>query len=291
MQVTTGKAGGDLMAQTVGLPASAADRARRAQVALVDPPGGAGPAALPVAPARIGVVIADGQGLVRAGLHALLEGEEDIEVLGEAADAHEAMAVARRLRPAVLIVDITLPGDDGGIEVAQRIGADCELAATHTVIVSAQDSDEDLFAALRAGADAFIFKGSGSGELIHAVRAVAAGDGALSPSVARRLIDEFAALPETYGPLPNELEELTPRELEVVALVAAGMTNLEIAEHLVVSPATAKTHVSRALRKVHARDRAQLVILAYESGLVAPRNPNSPRPKEPAWLAADPSSS
>jgi DNA-binding NarL/FixJ family response regulator len=231
------------------------------------------------APAPIGVVIADGHALVRAGFRALLVAQPDVAVLGEAAGVEEALGLARRTRPTILLMDIGLPG---GLWATRRMAADPDLTGVQIVVLTACDSDEYVLGALRAGVSGFLLKDTGPSELVGAVRAVAAGHAVLSPSVARRLMDEFAALPDPNGPVPEQLEELTPRELEVVALVAGGMSNQEIAEYLVVSPATAKTHVSRALCKLGARDRAQLVTLAYESGLVLPaprrRSPPGVRP-------------
>jgi DNA-binding NarL/FixJ family response regulator len=219
----------------------------------------------------IAVVIAHRHGLMLAGLSALLHGNPDITVVAEAGDADEVIALMPVVHPAVLIMDIGLPGLDG-LDVVRRIASDPALDGVRTVILSDGDADELLLPALRAGAaGALLDQDADVTQVVGAVRAVAAGEGFLSPNVARRLIDEFAALPDTGRPSPEQLDELTPRELEVVSLVARGMTNSEIAEQLVVTPATAKTHVSRALLKVHARDRAQLVTLAYECGLVVPR--------------------
>jgi DNA-binding NarL/FixJ family response regulator len=238
--------------------------ARRAELSLV---GATQPRRLSPESAPIGVVIADAQALVRAGFRALLEAQADVAVLGEAEDFDEAIETARRLSPAVLLIDSALDGAG----VARRVATDPELAGVQVVMLSRHASDGSMLDALRSGVSGFLLKDTRPGQLLDAVRAAAAGESFLSPKVARRLIDELAALPETTRPSPQLLDELTPRELEVVALVAGGMSNREIAEHLVLSPATAKTHVSRALRKLDARDRAQLVTLAYESGLVAPR--------------------
>jgi DNA-binding NarL/FixJ family response regulator len=227
-------------------------------------------AAVAAAPQAIRVVIADGQPLVRAGLQALLESQDDVTVVGQAADGDEAVALARQARPDVLLVDSELPGLDG-VELARRVLAEPELAGVRIVFLSACDTDERLLPALRAGIRGFLLKDGRVDQLADAVRAVAAGDAALAPSVVGRLIAELAAQPDVRRHTPEQLEELTPREREVVALVAAGLSNSEIAEHLVVSPATAKTHVSRALCKMRARDRAQLVRLAYETGLVVAR--------------------
>src|SRR4051794_4747695 len=223
---------------------------------------------------EIRVLIAYGDTLARAGLQALLEVEADIAVAGFAADGEEAVAMAREILPDVLLMDITLPGVDG-VEVTRRIVSDPETAGVSLVILSASEQDEEVFAALRAGASGFLLRDTDTSELIRGVRAVAGGEAALAPSVVRRVIAEFASQPDPRLPNPEQLDELTPREREVMALVAAGLTNDEIAEHLVISRATAKTHVSRALRKLHARDRAQLVTLAYETGLVLPRQPTA----------------
>ena len=217
------------------------------------------------------IAIADGQALVRAGLRALFESEEDIAVVAEAADGGQAVALVAKMRPDVVLIDIGLPGTDA-VEVTGEISADRKPGGPGVMIIAAQADDERLFAALRAGASGFLLKDTDATAFVEAVRVVASGDALLSPSITRRLIAEIAAQPDPNRPSPEQLEDLTAREREVVALVAAGLSNQEIAERLVVSPATAKTHVSRALYKVHARDRAQLVALAYETGLVTPRN-------------------
>ena len=243
----------------------------RTDLALVDPFDPVQPGGSIAAGAATGVVIAHRHALVRAGLCALLDGNPEITVVGEAGDAAGVLALTPSARPAVLLMDIGLPGlgELGGV---QAIAADPALAGMPIVMLSDGDADDLLWPALRAGVTGVVLaEDVDATELAGAVRAVAGGEGFLSPNVARRLIDEFVALPDTDRPSPEELDELTPRELEVVSLVARGMTNSEIAEHLVVSAATAKTHVSRALCKVHARDRSQLVTLAYESGLIVPR--------------------
>ncbi|MDT4918286.1 MAG: hypothetical protein QOH89_2986 [Pseudonocardiales bacterium] len=227
-------------------------------------------AAVCAAPHAIRVVIADGQPLVRAGLRALLESQDDIAVVGEAADGTEAAVLAREARPDVLLVDSELPGLDG-VELARHVLADPELGGVRILVLSACDTDEHVLPALRAGIRGFLLKDGRLDQLADAVRSVAGGDAALAPSVVRRLMAELVAQPDVRRHTPEQLEELTAREREVVALVAGGLSNREIAEHLVVSPATAKTHVSRALCKMHARDRAQLVRLAYETGLVVAR--------------------
>jgi DNA-binding NarL/FixJ family response regulator len=223
---------------------------------------------------EIRVLIAYGDVLARAGLHALLDAEPDIAVAGSAADGSEAVALAAEIHPDVLLMDMTLPGVDG-VEVARQIVADPDTSGVSLLILSASEQDEEVFASLRAGASGFLLRDTDPAELIHGVRAVAGGETALSPSVMRRLISELASQPDPGLPGPEQLDELTPREREVMALVAAGLSNDGIAEHLVISRATAKTHVSRALRKLHARDRAQLVTLAYETGLVLPRQPTA----------------
>ena len=234
---------------------------------------------------EIRIVIADSQALMRAGFRALLEAEEDITVVGEAADGTQAMALAAKICPDVMLMDVGLAALDG-LEVARRVADDPRLSAVRTVIVTASETDEAVFGALRAGVSAFLLKDTPPEKLVEAVRTVAAGEALLSPSVTRRLIAEFASQPAPQRPRPEQLEELTPRELEVVALAASGMSNRDIAEHLVVSPATAKTHVSRAMCKLHARDRAQLVILAYESGLVVARPNRGIHTGAPALVAA-----
>jgi DNA-binding NarL/FixJ family response regulator len=235
--------------------------ARSPQLFLVDP-GDVGADTSSV----IRVVIANGQPLVGAGLLALLEGEEDIAVVGSASDGERAVAAARRTLPDVLLVDTTLGGIDG-MEVTRRIVADPELSGVNVLILSACEADEHVFEALREGVSGYLLKDSGPTDLLGAVRAVAAGEAVLSPSLARRLIAELASRPESSAPDKELVDELTAREREVVALVALGLNNDEIAERLVVSPATARTHVSRAMVKVHARDRAQLVVFAYQAGL------------------------
>jgi DNA-binding NarL/FixJ family response regulator len=217
----------------------------------------------------IRVLLADDQPLVRAGLRALLEGQIDMEVVGEAGDGEEAVAIARDTHPDVLIADISMPGVTG-VEATRRIVADERLSGLKVIILTTYETEENIFDALRAGASGFLLKDFDPVDLLRAIRIVAAGDALLSPSVTRRLIADFASRPETARTTPRELQWLTAREREVMSLVAAGLSNEEIADRLVISPATAKTHVSRTMRKLGAHDRAQLVVLAYETGLVSP---------------------
>ena len=216
----------------------------------------------------IRVVLADDQALVRAGFRSLLDAQDDIEVVGEADDGEDAVRLAAELTPDVVLMDIRMPGMDG-LEATRRIVANERTADVRVVILTTFGLDEYVFDAIRAGASGFLVKDTEPEELVQAVRVVAGGDALLSPSVTRQLIEEFAT--RAKEPVSVEgLEELTDREREVVALVAEGLSNDEIAGRLVLSPATAKTHVSRAMGKLRARDRAQLVVIAYESGLVRP---------------------
>jgi DNA-binding NarL/FixJ family response regulator len=216
----------------------------------------------------IRVLLADDQALVRAGFRALLDAEADIDVVAEAADGLAALWSATQLRPDVVLMDIRMPGVDG-LEATRRIAADPELAGVHIIILTTFDLDEYVFEALRVGASGFLVKDTEPVELLRGIRAVADGDALLSPGVTRRLIAEFAGRARTPAP-PRKLDSLTDREREVMALVGAGLSNEEIAAQLFVSPATAKTHVSRTMIKLGARDRAQLVVFAYEAGLVRP---------------------
>ncbi len=216
----------------------------------------------------IRVLLADDQALVRAGFRALLDAQEGIEVVGEAADGREAVEMAKKLIPDVVLMDIRMPLLDG-LAATREIALDRRLDAVRIVILTTFELDEYVFDAIRAGAAGFLVKDTKPSDLIEAVRVVAGGEALLSPSVTRRLIGEFAARAKE-PPSSSALEELTDREREVMALAANGLSNEQIASRLVVSIATAKTHVSRAMIKVGARDRAQLVVLAYESGLVRP---------------------
>jgi DNA-binding NarL/FixJ family response regulator len=216
----------------------------------------------------IRVVLADDQALVRAGFRSLLEAQNDIEVVGEAADGGDAVRLAADVRPDLVLMDIRMPGMDG-LEATRRIAADERLGGVRVVILTTFGVDEYVFEAIRSGASGFLVKDTDPAELLQAVRVVAAGDALLSPGITRRLIEEFAA--RAKAPVSSaELDQLTDREREVMALVAEGLSNDEIARRLYLSPATAKTHVSRAMTKLRAHDRAQLVVIAYESGLVRP---------------------
>ena len=216
----------------------------------------------------ISVGLADDQVLVRTGFAALLDAEDDMTVVGQAADGNEAVQLATRHRPDVLLMDIRMPALDG-IEATRRIASEPGLSGVHVVILTTFGLDEYIFDALRAGAAGFLVKDTDAGELIRAVRVVAGGEALLSPGVTRRLIAEFAS--RSRAPRKQSgLDELTPREREVVTLIATGLSNEEIAEQLYVSQSTVKTHAARAMMKVAARDRAQLVVFAFEAGLVGP---------------------
>ena len=216
----------------------------------------------------IRVLLADDQALVRAGFSALLSARDDIEIVGEAADGRDAVSMTRSLHPDVVLMDIRMPLLDG-LEATRRITADPRLSDVRIVILTTFELDEYLFEALRHGASGFLLKDTEPSDLVTAVRVVAAGDSLISPRMTRRLIEEFATRakqPRSSG----ELDILTDRESEVMALVAGGLTNDEIARKLYMSPATARTHVSRAMTKLGARDRTQLAVIAYEIGLVRP---------------------
>jgi DNA-binding NarL/FixJ family response regulator len=216
----------------------------------------------------IRVVLADDQELVRAGFRVLIESADDIEVVGEASDGEEAVAVVARERPDVVLMDIRMPNVDG-LEATRRIRALDDAEGVRILILTTFDLDEYVHEALRAGASGFLLKDASPSALLDAVRVIHNGEALLSPSVTRRLIEEFARRPDPAR-RPAALDMLTGREREVLALVAGGLSNGEIAEHLVVSPATSKTHVSRIMAKLNARDRAQLVMIAYETGLAQP---------------------
>jgi DNA-binding NarL/FixJ family response regulator len=214
----------------------------------------------------IRVLIADDQPLVRAGLRVLFEGERDIAVTGEAANGEEAVSLARHARPDVVLMDIRMPVLDG-LQATRQIAAEQVLADVKVLILTTFESDEYVFEALRSGASGFLLKDAEPTELLQAVRVIADGEALLSPSVTRRLITRFVAAPE-HRSHPEQLDALTAREREIMTLAARGLSNDQIAELLTISPATAKTHVSRAMVKLGARDRAQLVVAAYQSGLV-----------------------
>jgi DNA-binding NarL/FixJ family response regulator len=216
----------------------------------------------------IRVLLADDQSLVRAGFRALLDAQPDIEVAGEAADGAEAVRMVGELRPDIVLMDIRMPHLDG-LAATRAITEDARLDGVRVVMLTTFELDEYVFEAIRSGASGFLVKDTEPDELLRAVRAVVGGDALLSPGVTRRLIAEFAARSKEPA-AATRLSELTEREREVMALVGMGLSNDEIARRLVVSPLTAKTHVSRAMVKLGARDRAQLVVLAYESGLVRP---------------------
>ncbi len=216
----------------------------------------------------ITVVLADDQALVRAGFRALLDAQDDIAVVGEAADGDEAIRLAQEHRPDVILMDIRMPGLDG-LEATRRILADERLAEVRVVILTTFELDEYVFEALRGGASGFLVKHTEPAELVRAVRVVADGAALLSPSVTRRLVEEYAVRATEVSPA-RDLDVLTDREREVLTLVARGLSNEEIASELFMSVATAKTHVNRAQAKLGAHDRAQLVVIGYESGLVRP---------------------
>ena len=220
----------------------------------------------------IRVLLADDQGLVRAGFRALLDAQTDIHVVGEAGDGEEAVALARRQRPEVVLMDVRMPRLDG-LEATRRITSDPGLAGTRVIVLTTFELDEYVFGALRAGASGFLLKDIDPPDLVTAVHVVADGEALLAPRLTRRLIEAFVEQARAAQPAVtegDELEELTPREREVLALVGRGLSNAEIADELVLSPLTAKTHVARLFSKLDARDRAQLVVVAYENGLVVP---------------------
>ncbi|HKH52432.1 MAG TPA: response regulator transcription factor [Mycobacterium sp.] len=217
----------------------------------------------------IRVLVADDQALVRAGFVALLDAQDGITVIAEADTGTAALAAARKLRPDVVLMDIRMPGMDG-LAATRAIAADPALEEVRVVVLTTFELDEYVFEAMRAGASGFLVKHTEPAELVRAVRVVADGEALLSPSVTRRLVSEFAARTKQPSEPYPKLAELTSREREVMALVAQGLTNSEIGERLFMSPATARTHVSRILAKLGARDRTQLVVMAYESGLVRP---------------------
>ncbi|MET7760149.1 response regulator transcription factor [Streptomyces sp. NPDC005389] len=217
----------------------------------------------------IRVLLVDDQPLLRSGFRALLDLEDDIEVVGEAADGEEGLALAIKHLPDVALIDIQMPVMDG-IEATRRIAAEPALSGVHVVMLTNYGMDEYVFDALRAGAAGFLVKDIVPEDFLHAVRVAARGDALLAPAITRKLIDRYVMQPRPT-PAGSGLEELTSREREAVTFAAQGLSNDEIAGRMVISPSTAKTHINRAMTKLNARDRAQLVVLAYESGLVTPR--------------------
>lgn len=217
----------------------------------------------------IRVIVADDQELVRAGFRVLIDSAADLEVAAEAANGEEAVEATIALRPDVVLMDVRMPVLDG-IEATRRICASVDAIGTRVIVLTTFDRDEYVHEALRAGASGFLLKDTPPKDLLDAIRVVAAGEALLAPKVTRRLIEQFVHMRSSEPLAPKALDELTPREREVLALVGRGRSNAEIAEQLVLSPATAKTHVSRILAKLHARDRSQLVVMAYESGLITP---------------------
>lgn len=217
----------------------------------------------------ISVVVVDDQTLVRAGFRVLVDSAPDLQVVGEAADGAEAVEVVRRTRPDVVLMEVRMPGTDG-IEATRAILGSPHAPNARVLMLTTFELDEYVYAALRAGASGFLLKDTPPEDLLGAIRVVAAGNALLAPSVTKRLIAEFAARAEPQGPVEEALTQLTPREREVLGLVAKGRSNTEIADELHMSVATAKTHVGRLLSKLAARDRAQLVVIAYESKAVVP---------------------
>jgi DNA-binding NarL/FixJ family response regulator len=216
---------------------------------------------------RVGV--ADDQPLIRTGIRAMIDHAADLALVGEAEDGEQAVALAHREHPDVVLMDIRMPKLDG-IEATKRITSDPSLSGVRVVVLTTFDADDYVYAAIRAGASGFLLKDAPPEDVLDGIRIVARGDGLIAPSITRRLIADLAARPESERPAPPELDILTDRECEVLALVGRGLTNAEIGAQLYVSPATAKAHVSHVMTKLYARDRAQLVVVAYESGLVRP---------------------
>src|SRR3954453_296090 len=239
------------------------------------------PAANAAVSPAVRVLLADSEGLVRAGFRLLLEGTERISVVGEAASGEEAVAVAHRLRPDVALIDATLPGLDS-VQATHQISSQSPVAV---ILLIASQDDEHSLPALRAGAPGLLLKDTQPAELVRAVETLARGDALLSPGLTRRLIAELASRPEPASPSPSLIAELTARERKVVALVGHGLGNDAIAERLVVTPATAKTHVSRAMVKLDAHTRAALVVFAYETGLVRPRTDTATPTYQPLAIA------
>jgi DNA-binding NarL/FixJ family response regulator len=226
----------------------------------------------------IRVVLADDQDLVRVGLRALIDREPDMEVAGEAANGQQALDAIRTTGADVVVMDVRMPVLDG-LEATRRIASDPALAGVRILVLTTFEIDEYVFEALRLGAAGFLLKDADTAEILRAIRVVAAGDSLLSPSVTRMVVETFAATPGPTAPRVSLLRTLTEREREVVALAGTGLSNDEIAEKLFISPATSRTHVSRAMSKLGARDRAQLVVFAYETGLVTPGQPSATPPQ------------
>jgi DNA-binding NarL/FixJ family response regulator len=227
----------------------------------------------------IRVVLADDQTLIRAGFKMIIDSEPEFEVVGEASDGAEALALARTARADVVLMDIRMPRMDG-LEATRRIGADDNLAGVRVLVLTTFENDDNVVLALEAGASGFLGKSVAPADLLHAIRVVAGGEALLSPRATRGLVSRFLSRPEAgAGPARPELTGLTDREREILVLVAHGFSNDDIAERLYVSPLTAKTHVNRAMTKLNVRDRAQLVVLAYQSGLVRPGEPLSDLPR------------
>ncbi len=222
----------------------------------------------------IRVVLADDQDLVRVGLRALIDREPDLEVVGEATNGQQALDAVRTARADVVVMDVRMPVLDG-LEATRRIASDPGLAGVRILVLTTFEIDEYVFEALRLGAGGFLLKDADAAEILRAIRVVAAGDSLLSPSVTRMVVETFATRPGPTAPRASLLRTLTEREREVVALAGTGLSNDEIAEKLFISPATSRTHVSRAMSKLGARDRAQLVVFAYETGLVTPGQPSA----------------
>jgi DNA-binding NarL/FixJ family response regulator len=226
----------------------------------------------PAGRAPVRVLVADDQALVRAGVKLLLDSEDDITVVAEAADGHEAVELARATRPDVVVMDIRMPVLDG-IQATRELAAIAGLEGVRVLILTTYDTDAHVFEALEAGASGFLLKDSGPAELLHGIRVVAAGEALLAPSVTRRLIARFTTTHAVHQAGQARLAGLTQREREVLALVGRGLSNHQIADELVISQATARTHVSRVIGKLGVRDRAQLVVVAYQTGLVSPGHP------------------
>jgi DNA-binding NarL/FixJ family response regulator len=269
----------------VSFPEPAQRHARTSELVLLEPVDDVPTMLRAVEVRPIRVLIADAQRVVRAGLRAMFDNEADIMVVADASHGDETVAMARELRPDVVLLDADIAGLDA-LEVMRDLLDEPEPSGARVMVLAADDTDDFLFAALRAGASGFVLKNCEPVDLIEAVRVVAGGAALLSPGATEHLIAEFAAQPQPHLPSDEQLDELTPREREVMALVATGLSNDEIAERFVISRATVKTHVSRALGKLDVRDRAQLVAVAYQSGLVRPGHSRAPRSVPASFPAA-----